>query len=386
MLFKGGINMYKKVGIILISAILILGGIGSYARERVVLENTKTNYKTIGSSLAMMYEIKAESGEYQAVNDSVWPQDGYIFNENLSKCENGGKLSWDNTKNKVIMEGNTSDKCYVYFDKIPVIADRCTNENMATCMILNYKLDENLYYHDSNLTNGANDNSYRYSGANPNNYVCFGIGEGSCPEDNLYRIIGIFDGKIKLVKYTTYTYAYWGGTNTNSDNNWINSTLNTEILNGEFLSSWDSSWQDKIVDTSWHIDGINNGVKGQTAAGVYDYEIRNATTLYNARIGLMYISDYGFGVTPDYWNLPISNYNTNEVTSNNWLYENTIQWTISKQNDSASHAYFVDGMGTIFGDTITIYNGSVKPVFYLNSAVILTSGTGTLDDPYRINA
>ena len=76
MLFKGGINMYKKVGIILISAILILGGIGSYARERVVLENTKTNYKTIGSSLAMMYEIKAESGEYQAVNDSVWPQDG----------------------------------------------------------------------------------------------------------------------------------------------------------------------------------------------------------------------------------------------------------------------------------------------------------------------
>ena len=58
----------------------------------------------------MMYEIKAESGEYQAVNDSVWPQDGYIFNENLSKCENGGKLSWDNTKNKVIMEGNTSDK------------------------------------------------------------------------------------------------------------------------------------------------------------------------------------------------------------------------------------------------------------------------------------
>ena len=51
--------MYKKVGIILISAILILGGIGSYARERVVLENTKTNYKTIGSSLAMMYEIKA---------------------------------------------------------------------------------------------------------------------------------------------------------------------------------------------------------------------------------------------------------------------------------------------------------------------------------------
>ena len=57
-----------------------------------------------------MYEIEHNSGEYQISDDISWLQDEYIFNEILSKCENGGNLSWDNTKNKVIMEGNTSDK------------------------------------------------------------------------------------------------------------------------------------------------------------------------------------------------------------------------------------------------------------------------------------
>ena len=40
-----------------------------------------------------------------------------MFNEEMSKCEQGSKLSWDDTNKKVVMEGNTSDKCYVFFDK-----------------------------------------------------------------------------------------------------------------------------------------------------------------------------------------------------------------------------------------------------------------------------
>ena len=42
----------------------------------------------------------------------------------------------------------------------------------------------------------AEDNSYRYAGANPNNYVCFGSDEETCPADNLYRIIGVFGDHI----------------------------------------------------------------------------------------------------------------------------------------------------------------------------------------------
>ena len=64
-----------------------------------------------------MLETVSGSGEYEKTTASEWPTDGYIFNEELSKCENGGELSWNPENNKVVMSGNTSDKCYVYFVK-----------------------------------------------------------------------------------------------------------------------------------------------------------------------------------------------------------------------------------------------------------------------------
>ena len=37
------------------------------------------------------------------------------------------------------------------------------------------------------------DNSFRYSGSDPKNYVCFGNDDDPCNSDFLYRIIGFFD-------------------------------------------------------------------------------------------------------------------------------------------------------------------------------------------------
>ena len=57
--------------------------------------------------------------------------------------------------------------------------------------------ENGLYYHDGTGTYGtleAGDNSYRYAGASPNNYVCFGTNDEICSEDNLYRIIGNIAG------------------------------------------------------------------------------------------------------------------------------------------------------------------------------------------------
>ena len=121
--------------------------------------------------LTMMLETEAGTGNYEEVAQSEWPQDGYVFNASLSRCENGGTLSWDDDAKKVVMKSNVSDKCYVYFDLEPL--------TFADYMINNvYTADgENgLYYHDgvgtyTNASQEAGDNSYRYSGANPNNYV-----------------------------------------------------------------------------------------------------------------------------------------------------------------------------------------------------------------------
>lgn len=79
---------------------------------------TDVTYVKHENALSMMLETESGSGEYTLETRSSWPtqEDGYIFNSTLSKCENGSKLSWDNDNNAVIMTGNVSDKCYVYFD------------------------------------------------------------------------------------------------------------------------------------------------------------------------------------------------------------------------------------------------------------------------------
>ena len=76
----------------------------------------------------MMLETKANSGNYEMTTRDSWPTEGYIFNSELSKCENGGELSWDNEKKVVLMSGNVSDKCYVYFDIISTIIFKIKNK------------------------------------------------------------------------------------------------------------------------------------------------------------------------------------------------------------------------------------------------------------------
>ena len=126
--------------------------------------------KTSDNMLSMMLETSAGSGEYQKTSASTWPTEGYVFNELLSKCEKGSSLSWDYDKKQVIFEGNSKDDCYIYFDKsIPL-------SNYVISQYTKIQGENNLYFHDSNLENGAKDGSYRYVGSSEttNNFVCFG--------------------------------------------------------------------------------------------------------------------------------------------------------------------------------------------------------------------
>ena len=194
-----------------------------YDTDKKVLKNDKQEQIINSNSLTMMYETASGSGEYMISNDSTWPQDGYVFNERLSGCENGSSLTWDDERKAVILSTTVSDKCYVYFDKEPEIV------YFADYIIDNVYVEDGvngLYYHDgvgtyTNANQEAGDNSYRYAGANPNNYVCFGSTETMCPADNLYRIIGVFGNQIKLIKATSYGSYAWDADNVNT---WDGST------------------------------------------------------------------------------------------------------------------------------------------------------------------
>lgn len=69
-------------------------------------------------SKLLSYYIENDDGAYELTSSDKWPTDGYKFNENLSKCEQGSSLSWDNTQKAVVISSNISDKCYIYFDKM----------------------------------------------------------------------------------------------------------------------------------------------------------------------------------------------------------------------------------------------------------------------------
>ena len=381
--------MKKHIKLLVVLGIILVGSFSfylfnGYKKDALVYEN----YKIMPSSsgIAMMLETSAGSGNYEMTTRSEWPAEGYVFNVNLSKCENGSELSWDNENKNVLMSGNKSDKCYVYFDVYvkPTIANTCSSgTNLATCIKTfgdKGPSVSNIYYHDSNLTNGAGDNSYRYAGASDqvNNYVCFGSNVTPCPADNLYRIIGVFGDKVKLIKSTSVGDKVW---DTAGKNTWSTSSLNN-YLNNEFINAFDETTKGKIDTTTWKVGGFSN--HKQPANTVYQNEI-NSSPSENKKIGLIYASDYGFAAAPSAWTTNLYDYNGAAIKSANWMYLGAYEWTISRNADYSNFAFIVNGTGYVAGGGNVINAGGVRPVFSLSSFVNYASGSGSATDPILVN-
>ena len=284
----------------------------------------------------------------------------------------------------------------------------------------------NIYYHDASLANGAGDNSYRFAGASDqvNNYVCFGSTQTPCPADNLYRIIGVFGDKVKLIKsdYATstllgtdgdyskmytdigYDNSYYKGNNLanitaynwnkSGQNTWSLSNLNKTNLNQNFITNIGADWANKIADTTWKVGGNTYAnIARQPAKTAYQNEIAspvttnsqdNATEL-KAKIGLMYASDYGFAAAPSAWTSTLYDYDGKGIKSANWMYMGLMEWTISRYADDSGGAIRVHSAGDVYIDRVGNYAYALRPVFSLTSSVNYVSGSGTAADPISIN-
>lgn len=460
------------------------------------VEDNTSKLTKITKGISMNLEQTAGAGDYKTVTQSSWPTEGYVFNEELSRCENGSALSWDDTNKKVIVSGNLSDKCYVYFDIfIPKIPDVCSSgDTLADCI---KKFGDkgtdisNIYIHDSSLINGAKDNSYRYTGgdynlteksknegrnsiiggnnpvvqtsgvdlsnwanvSNPSyyvfydnimhfntfakaltyaindgylekdnvkNFVCFGSNEKQCPEDNLYRIIGVFDDKVKLIKSTFITCDSLGINNCTSygqtitdnwrndfgysnlkyfatawsgeTNTWSESDLNKEDLNTRLINNLGTIWSNKIATTTWKVGGNTYAnIAQKTTSEAYTNEITSPTknTTYSAKIGLMYVSDYGFSVQKNYWGETLLNYYGISIDGPlillNWMYMGATEWTISPDTTTTYDVFAIYYDGRIISPTIDDLTYYFRPVFFLDSSITYVSGDGTQSSPIRIN-
>ena len=474
-------------------------------KKQVLSYEEKSNIRR-KNAISMMLETEANSKTYVQSTDNKWPTDGYIFNEEMSKCEQGSKLKWDDNNQKVIMEGNVSDKCYVFFDKynpIKINSSSVTANGDNIVITVNatsgtgsiskyfyskdngsnyvestsntytfanlpvgkydvkfYVMDSNgkksetisknieinginlskyiiskytgtqgengIYYHNSSLTTGAGDNSYRYAGASDqvNNYVCFGSNVTPCPTDNLYRIIGVFGDKVKLIKadyattallgadgvyskmYTANNFdnsSYKGNNlaniaaynwNKSNQNTWSLSILNKTNLNTNFITNIGADWAAKIAETTWKVGGNTWASIGtQPAKTAYQNEIvspvttnsqDNATEL-KAKIGLMYASDYGFAAAPSSWTTNLYSYDGADIKNVNWMYMGLAEWTISRNAGDSDFAFDVSYTGYVGDNFVGNFAYGVRPVFNLSSSVNYVSGSGTAADPILVN-
>ena len=381
------------------------------------------------------------------------------------------------------------------------LADICAGKTLSDCVISQYtgtQGDNALYYHNSTLTNGAGDNSYRYAGGdyvlteagkatgatmmigynnsvttalidfycngtkqyvgyasscstshyylikgdttqyqtynealnasvekgyltkdNVKNFVCFGSDATTCPTENLYRIIGVFNNHVKLIKYDyakssllgtdgdflqEYTSNYFSGEqgespssnslyywNNAGTNTWSASKLNTVNLNTNFTTNIGTAWANKIATTTWKVGGgTYANLRDAVPKTAYQYEVGSSasTTTYDAKIGLMYVSDYYYSASPSAWTLV--GYNSDYTKSyasakgENWLYGGGWDWTISRTSGSSSHAFFVYNDGDVYNRNVFGSYG-VRPSFSLLSSTTYVSGSGSMSDPVRIN-
>ena len=246
---------------------------------------------------------------------------------------------------------------------------------------------------DASLTKEAGDNSYRYAGASDavNNYVCFGSTQSPCPADNLYRIIGVFGDRVKLIKSTSVGDKPW---DSNNSNTWSTSSLNS-YLNNEFINTFDAGaeWANKIDLTTWKVGGNTyDNIQRKPVRSAYYYEIVNPVTTnstdnkkeYSAKIGLMYASDYGFAAAPSAWTTTLFDYSGEAIKNVNWMYMGLDEWTISRGADNAHYVSRVYNSGFVATGNANFELG-VRPVFYLISSVTYADGDGSQNSPICIN-
>ena len=377
----------KKKYIILsiITLVLLIAFITSFnyfKTSNTYVENNGNNQTKITKGISMNLEQTAGAGDYKQVTQSSWPTEGYKFNTELSRCENGSTLSWDNTKNVVVFSGNVSDKCYVYFDIYQLtLAEYIKSQYTGT------QGDNALYYHNSTLTNGAGDNSYRYAGASDsvNNYICLGSDVATCPDANLFRIIGVFGDKTKVIRAKSVGYKEW---HTSRVNTWSSSSLNT-YLNGEYLTSL-GTLVGKIATTTWKVGGGSWSNIITSVPKAYQNEVGSSasTTTVDKKIGLMYVTDYYYSASPSAWTL--MGYNPHDATRDyraaktiNWLYGKESEWTISRRSDTTDEAVMVGGIESVDNQFVTV-RAVARPSFNLESSVKYVSGSGSMSDPVRI--
>ena len=196
----------------------------------------------------------------------------------------------------------------------------------------------------------------RYSGE----YVKFGN-----DENNLYRIVSHETSDLTKIasaeplrKSGSFVHTVFGAANYSSEN------VVGRFLNGEYLTSYlDSEYSNMIEDkTTWYIGTVLDGQSYKLAKYV-DTTMSGYATSVEEKVGLLRMGELMTGQFDVFAN----NDNYHYITPNSSI----LIWNVS----TSSTVGYNQGASSPMG---------IKPALNLKSTVIITSGTGTKDNPFEI--
>ena len=323
--------------------------------------------------------------------------------------------------------------------QIPDISQTVTN-SLAYQLVQDYieaeKTDVTnngvLYHYDTahNLMTDTIGN-LRYYGASPNNYIYFNCSDYSNQSSSTcetWRIIGVFEGKVKIMRGSTIGSYAWDNKNTSTGaesnygkNDWTDARL-MKLLNPGYSGTGGSlyynsgsgscySGQNNATTTcDFTSTGIKNDTTrnlisdtlyylgGHSSSSVYSdtiYEKERGTTVYSGRpttwtgkIALPYPSDYGYAADLGSCTVQLGSYNDSTCTSANWMksiFAGSYNWLLTPRSGNSDDAWVVYSSGRVYRNLYTYNAYGVAPVLYLGSELGIESGTGTNSDPYRLS-
>ena len=333
------------------------------------------------------------------------------------------------------LEASTKSKKTLTRNSVPSNAASVAITNMFTPN--NTVINNNIEYRYDTSNNLMEDigGNIRYYGASPNNYIYFNCSDYSNQSSSTcetWRIIGIFDGKVKIMRGSTIGDYSWDNKDTTTGaeedygkNDWTDARL-MKLLNPGYESettggslyynsgsgSCYSGYQNATTTCNFTSTGIKNDTTrnlisdtvyylgGWDDSSVYSdtiYEKERGTTVYSGRpttwtgkIALAYPSDYSYAADLGSCTVQLGSYNNSTCTSTNWMKNiitnngNTWGWLLTPSSSNSYRAWGVRSSGGV-NYSYTYSAIGVVPVLYLGSEQEIESGTGTSSDPYRLS-
>ena len=408
----------------------------------------------VSPSATVTKTINISSGTVSNVNYSVWyindisnidigvsstsyTTAGTISNANTTVTTKISIRNNSSTTKTVTLGVALSKNSIVLASNMSLVPQKTLSNPLATHITNLYNnstktnVTNNGIKYQYDITNGLMkdaDGNIRYSGLGDRNYVLFNCNTYPNTSCETWRIIEVFDGKVKLIRNESIGTYPWDNKDTTTgaeadygSNDWttarlmkllnpgytkesVNNSLYYNSKGGQcyagannaetpcdftYTGIKNDTTRNMIADAKWSLLGwLDEGVN------VYadqSYKLENTSgtvytgnkTSWTGKIALPYPSDYAYSAY------------LGKCTSTLGEYSNCSSWMKTMFNSktialltpivSSSFVFHVAGGCLDLGEPYAALDSEIFPTLYLNTNVSIKTGSGTLNSPYQLS-